>query len=213
MAAAQGEYHEHHSYRSSWLAPAPLGNAANDTSAHEGGADYLGMVDFDDSRRQPFYSLDDSMEDRGTPMEGVYARDGIWDEEDDSEVLSSNLGEGSSKARSGISGAGSAGTSRAASSAAPSTARSSLRMRSRSGTVSSAKGKDAEEGDKSMWSWTRRARPSDPPALAPSPSVLDKKVQQRQSKGLLKGKGRRGELTVQVDPKEVCPIQGARCSG
>ena len=218
MAETQDDYRPHHAYRSSWLAPAP-GVAALDPSAFEGegGADYFGMVDFDSARRQPYYAVDTSFEteDRGTPLEGIYARDGLWDEEDDSIVLSSShAGTGSS--RKGRSGAGSvhtAGTSRDAhgSSAAPSTARSSLRMRSRSGTVSSAKGKEAEEGEKGLWSWTRRARPSDPPATAHvhvPPAVVtvaDKKVKKKESKGLLKGKGRRGELTVQVDAEEVRP--------
>jgi hypothetical protein len=168
------------------------------------------MVDFDSSRRQPFYAHDNSMEDRGTPMNGLYAQDGIWDEDDESEVMSSAMGEGSSKGRSGASGTASTGTSRAVSSAAPSTARSSLRMRSRSGTVSSAKGKDGEEGEKGMWSWTRRARPSDPPATAAHPLVVDKKVKKKESKSLLKGKGRRGELSVQVDPEEVCLARNLR---
>ena len=198
------EYQHHHSYRSSWLAPAPASLTPHDTSAFEGGADYFGMVDFDSGRRQPFYSLDDSFEDRGTPVNGIYARDGLWDEEDDSEVLSSAPGT-SSKGRSGTASVNTSGPSRAGSSVTPSTARSSMRIRSRSGTVSSAKGKDVDEGDKGMWGWARRGRPSDPPAPAVTATVtVEKKVKKRDSKGLLKGKGRRGELTVQVDNEEVC---------
>lgn len=156
-------------YRSSWLSPAPA--PIDDYFSSTPGITTHDFLD-SDSTYQP-------SEDRGTPTVGIYATDGIWDEEDSTEINSARY---SSAAASSIKTKG-----------------GSVKTRStRSGTVSPYPG-DEEKGG--MWAWARRAG-RESPVVEKSP---ESGLRKRESKAKLRGKGRRGELVVVVDPEEVGP--------
>lgn len=132
---------------------------------------------------------------RGVPTTGIYAQDGIWEEDElSSEATTIRPSSGStfghsSKRRQSIKPEKSSG-------------------RSRSGTVGSVHAKE----EKSMWAWGRKPSgtnvPLSPVELPASsvevtalPSQIPfKSLEKKKSKSLLRGKGRRGELSVQVSP-------------
>jgi hypothetical protein len=115
-----------------------------------------------------------SEQDCGTPTAGIYARDGIWDEDEVSEP-------------------------RPPSSAASTSTRtqSSVKGRSRSGTVGSAMAKE-DQG----WSWSRRSRGPMPDIVSGVDYGVQEKTEYRlkekKSMTKLRGKGRRGELSITV---------------
>lgn len=137
------------------------------------------------------YSTDS---DRGTPREGIYAQDGLWDDDElSSEATTIRPSSGSTFGHH---------SSRRQSRPGP-TPPASTKSRSRSGTVTSAARPEEKSG---MWTWGKKAAaPMAPvPVLMPEaraevvtqPKCLEKK----KSKSLLRGKGRRGELSVNVSP-------------
>lgn len=157
--------------------------------------------------------------DRGTPTVGIYAQDGIWDDDDlSSEAATVRRGSGSTfghhsakvgSASASVSGTGKGETSRSN--------RTSVKARSRSGTVGSA----IVDKDRSMWSWNKRSGgvvETLPDARvevikqAPVPVPTQVSVQQgktlekKKSKSLLRGKGRRGELSVNVSPVSIVAV-------
>lgn len=172
------------------------------------------------------YSLD--MRETGTPTVGIYARDGLWDEED--EEAESSLGDTTVSSSSGgrrtrpPSGTGSTWTSSDKRSMTSKTA-GSTKGRSRSGTVtaSSAHGHSSmavspgpgaspvlpTHEDKSSgggWSWGRKASggagASRSPAVDTKSDHYDKPaktLKEKRSFSKLIGKGRRGELRVDVN--------------
>ncbi|KAK4685319.1 hypothetical protein P7C73_g4833, partial [Tremellales sp. Uapishka_1] len=130
--------------------------------------------------------------DRGTPTVGIYAQDGLWDE-DESEAYTSVPTHASSRA------------------ASVSTKSASTKGRSRSATVTTMAGPDPSS---SMWNWSRKTTPSAMPLgdsmvagnvdLAPAKTIKEKK-----SKNRLKGKGRRGELSVVLNEPQGYPYASA----
>jgi hypothetical protein len=140
--------------------------------------------------------------DRGTPTVGIYAQDGLWDDDEQSETHTARP------------------TSAAPSSAGGSdrrrfsvkTGSSATKGRSRSGTVSTVVNPREDESNRT-WTpvpgWARKASfqadglalGSPSPDLMSSPEVPSKSpvVKQKRSMNRLRGKGRRGELTVDVD--------------
>ncbi|ORY22436.1 hypothetical protein BCR39DRAFT_551583 [Naematelia encephala] len=121
----------------------------------------------------------------GTPTEGIYARDGLWDDDEVSEAHTA--------------GASSSGTSV--------NLKKSVKGRSRSGTVSSITNPDEKSG---VWNWGRKSpyMGSESPIIPFIPhaeEMLEKPVKalkKIKSRNTLRGKGRKGELSVVVDPDE-----------
>ena len=129
---------------------------------------------------------------RGTPKVGLYSQDGLWDEDDRScsdaaTTIRPDSGStfGASKSKS---------------------ERSSVKGRSRSGTMAS--GVKTESG---MWgSWGRKQSMAVPltdknsnttiEVSLQSPAVAPKVLEKKKSKSVLRGKGRRGELSVNISP-------------
>lgn len=153
-------------YRASYRVTAPIDDYFSNapaTTTHD-------FVDADDHYQHS--------EDTGTPTVGIYATDGIWDEEDS---LGSTARYSSSM------------------SAAPSsikTGKGSMKSRSRSGTASPFVQDEEKAG---IWGWAKRGRDYPLPERSPeAPKGLTKK----ESKAKLRGKGRRGELLVVVSPDE-----------
>ncbi|ORX33477.1 hypothetical protein BD324DRAFT_274629 [Kockovaella imperatae] len=148
----------------------------------------------------------------GIPRSGLYAQDGLWDEDDgisDSTTLRPVSG----------STVGTGQTARHSSKASPSTmnASASTKSRDRSGTASSAvQPITLESRESKSWSWNRKsATPATPiisevpssPAISQTPESKRGRVhslKSQRSKSRLRGKGRKGELSVDVgnDPDE-----------
>ena len=151
----------------------------------------------------------------GIPKSGIYAHDGLWDEEDtisDSTTLrpasGSTVGTGSRRRQS--------------SKPTPPTlsANGSIRSRGRSGTISSMSngnpGRDSMDEKGGPWLWTRKSNPSTPnmpeTEILPTSKTLEVKekresrlnsLRKERSRSRLRGKGRKGELSVAVtDPDE-----------
>ena len=135
-----------------------------------------------------------SAQGSGTPTSGVYARDGIWDSDDSDDASEAQTVRPNSGATFGISSRRQSKSSRAA--------------RSRSNTIGSAKDERAK-------SWSRKSSTTSPGVQPPTPaetlpahrvdistrpSVDAQRIQKKASKNMLRGKGRRGELSVQVSP-------------
>jgi hypothetical protein len=135
--------------------------------------------------------------DRGTPTVGIYARDGIWDEDEESDVRSPSAASGSTRAQSSKTGG------------------SSVNGRSRSGTVGSAIVKEDKSG---MWSWGRKSQmaPYIPDEVVEPMMEVEvkpvKSLRERKSMSRLKGKGRRGELSVCVDTDASVSVGNAHSS-
>ena len=117
---------------------------------------------------------------------GIYANDGLWDE-DESEVSTARYSSAASHAASSIKTKGGG----------------SMKSRSRSGTASPFPQDDEKVG---MWGWTKRGRDSPVQTINTGSPDVPKGLKKKESKIKLKGKGRRGELLVSVDPEEVCLI-------
>jgi hypothetical protein len=162
-------------YRSSWVSPAPID-------------DYFSSGPAPGTPKREYIDFGEHLgprEDTGTPTAGIYANDGLWDEED-SEI---------STAQYSSSNAVSTATS-------IKTRGGSMKSRSnRSGTASPFPQEEEKSG---LWGWKRKGRESHVAEKSPEvPKVLTKK----ESKAKLRGKGRRGELVVVVDPENVsCKI-------
>ncbi|OCF59148.1 hypothetical protein L486_03649 [Kwoniella mangroviensis CBS 10435] len=115
----------------------------------------------------------------GTPTVGIYAQDGLWDEEDDLNTNTKASASGPSK-KITIIGGGSKG---------------------RTGTVYSTSGSNEKS-----WTWRRPSMSQlhNSPRMSleeqvPVPlPVPPKGLEKKKSKGLLRGKGRKGELFVSV---------------
>lgn len=133
--------------------------------------------------------------DRGIPKVGIYSQDGLWDEDETSHSDAATTIRPSSGSTFGAS------KSKAE--------RNSVKSRSRSGTMAS--GAKTESG---MWgAWGRKMSTTAPltekmpntiaEVIAQSPPVPPKGLEKKKSKSLLKGKGRRGELTVNVSSSSV----------
>ncbi|WVF70129.1 hypothetical protein IAT40_004917 [Kwoniella sp. CBS 6097] len=121
----------------------------------------------------------------GTPTVGVYARDGLWDDEDEDDQANRN-----DKL---------AGPSNTATASSSSSRKASIasKARSRSNTVSA----NTVEEKAKIWTWGRPSMHASSPVM--SSDELEKPVkglglEKKKSKGLLRGKGRRGELSVTV---------------
>ncbi|WWC59133.1 uncharacterized protein I303_101681 [Kwoniella dejecticola CBS 10117] len=126
----------------------------------------------------------------GTPTVGIYSQDGLWDDEDvDFNPQSKDI-------------AGTTGSS--------SSRKNTLtdKKNNRSGTIYSGA---TAPGEAKGWTWRRPSMSqSHSPSIAteeqvPLPMPIPPKaLEKKKSKGLLRGKGRRGELSVQVpsDPDE-----------
>ncbi|WVR04383.1 hypothetical protein IAU60_001385 [Kwoniella sp. DSM 27419] len=126
----------------------------------------------------------------GTPTVGIYARDGLWDDEEEEQSQPSQSKRGTESSTT------------ASSSRKTSIAASSSRVRSRSNTVS-ATVSSAEDKSRGAWTWRRPSMvQSQSPMLAADVEMPLKKVEKKKSRGLLRGKGRKGELSVKVDPDE-----------
>ena len=137
------------------------------------------------------YSADS---DRGTPREGIYAQDGLWDDDElSSEATTIRPSSGSTFGRH---------SSRRQSRPGP-TPPASTKSRSRSGTVTSAARPEEKSG---MWTWGKKAAVPMTPVPVPMPEARaevvtqPKGLEKKKSKSLLRGKGRRGELSVNVSP-------------
>lgn len=122
-------------------------------------------------------------EEHGTPVVGIYAQDGIWDEED-SDVRTVST----ATAKASGSEAASTYGDRSLSSRVGS-------YRSRSNTIIGPKDEEKQSGG---WNWGRRPTAAGiastaVPDIAPVPKLKEKK-----SKSMLRGKGRKGELSVMV---------------
>ncbi|WVQ97757.1 hypothetical protein IAU59_004871 [Kwoniella sp. CBS 9459] len=120
----------------------------------------------------------------GTPTVGVYARDGLWD--DDEDEHEPNIDKSS------------AGPSSTATATASSSRKASIasKARSRSNTVSA---NTVEEKHK-IWTWGRPSMHVSSPVMS-SADEFEKPAKglgKKKSKGLMRGKGRRGELSVTV---------------
>jgi hypothetical protein len=140
--------------------------------------------------------------ERGVPTTGIYAQDGLWDDDElSSDATTVRPGSGSTFGQ----------TSRKR--ASWKAERSSVKGRSRSGTVSSSSN---AKDDKAMWTWTRRpstaARTTSQMERLPDSSMeaypipspdTGRVVEKKKSKSMLRGKGRRGELTVDVPPANL----------
>ena len=119
--------------------------------------------------------------DHGTPTAGVYAQDGIWDEDDAVSL---------------------AHTARPASSTASVVTRKelSLKGRSRSGTVSTVAQREEKSGG--MWGWAKKAQSIETPMSPETTKVASKEhdlkggLRKEKSRSRLRGKGRRGELSL-----------------
>lgn len=129
--------------------------------------------------------------DRGTPTAGIYARDGLWDEDDTSRRPA---------ARPPL-----------ASTSAVSRKDLVTKGRNRSGTVSTVINKEEKSGG--MWSWTKKSSGSPVIDTHRSPEIarashheeeIKQVLRKEKSRSRLRGKGRRGELSVAVtgDPDE-----------
>ncbi|WRT65086.1 uncharacterized protein IL334_002028 [Kwoniella shivajii] len=111
----------------------------------------------------------------GTPTVGIYSQDGLWDEEEDPSSSAKQAGPSSKK---GI---------------------TPTVTKSRTGTVYSTTGNTENKN----WIWRKPSMPQmNSPTIAmedqiPLP-VPSKGLEKKKSKGLLRGKGRRGELIVAV---------------
>ncbi|WWD22010.1 hypothetical protein CI109_106498 [Kwoniella shandongensis] len=131
----------------------------------------------------------------GTPTVGIYAQDGLWDEEEEdrkSRISDANTARPSSSA-----------TSRKGSIATV----PSVKGRSRAGTMSAATaaaaavvGLGIEDSGKAGWAWNKKAGVEVSPTM-PTDDGSKKGLKKQKSKGFLKGKGRRGELNVVVPPE------------
>ncbi len=121
----------------------------------------------------------------GTPTVGIYAQDGIWDDDESFETRQSI-----STVTSGADKSGRA-------------SKASVKTRSRSATISSV----VKEGSESPggWSWNRRTQEVSVPDL-PAPSKEEikasKSLKKKESKLRLIGKSRRGELTTDANADE-----------
>lgn len=149
-------------YRSSWISAAPIDDYFSNLPA-------ITTHDFIDSDTLSHHMTG---EDRGTPTVGIYANDGLWDEED-SEISTTRFS--SSAATSSIKTKGGS-------------------MKSRSNRSGTASPFPPEEEKSGMWGWVQRGRDS--------PQSTDvKPLSKKESKAKLRGMGRRGELMVVVDPE------------
>ena len=119
----------------------------------------------------------------GAPTEGIYARDGIWDDDEDDTDLSVNRASSSTFGRKNV----------------------TVKGRSRSGTMASVirtasppplplPSSPREEGG---WGWGRKV--SSTSTATASASEQDRTVKGKKSFSKLRGKGRRGELSVAVN--------------
>jgi hypothetical protein len=122
--------------------------------------------------------------DRGTPTTGIYAQDGFWDEDESVGHSTTGANTTSTANTSGVD----------LKSLSLKSATASLRTRSRSATVSTVL---REEGT-NMWGWKQRGEGSDGLALEmeKEPEVKGKSLRKERSKSFLKGKGRRGEMSI-----------------
>ncbi|OCF41586.1 hypothetical protein I317_04598 [Kwoniella heveanensis CBS 569] len=120
----------------------------------------------------------------GTPTVGVYARDGLWDDEDLDE---SNRTSRNDKSAGSSTNPATASSSRKASIAS--------KARSRSNTVSA----NTVEEKAKIWTWGRPSMHASSPVMSSDEQEKPVKgLEKKKSKGLLRGKGRRGELSVTV---------------
>jgi len=150
-------------------------------------------IDSHYSRRQ---NIDDIVyrysaeKDRGTPKIGIYSHDGLWDEEETS------FSDAATTIRP------ESGSTFGASKSKPD--RNSVKSRSRSGTMSSA-----AKTESGMWgSWGKKNPVATPlaekmpnttsEAVMHGPAVPPKGLEKKKSKSMLRGKGRRGELSVNI---------------
>lgn len=129
--------------------------------------------------------------DRGIPRTGVYAQDGFWDED--------SLSSDAHTIRPG-----SSSTTVNSDKKAQSSSRTSVKGRSRSGTVSSMTAKEEVPlPSGGIWAWGKKT-----PVLEGGEQMETRMevlepanaLEKKRSKSRLKGRGRRGELTVSVAP-------------
>jgi hypothetical protein len=135
--------------------------------------------------------------DRGTPSIGIYAQDGLWDEEDVStaSIPVPESGQAPTVQRKDL----------------------SLKGRSRSGTITTVAHKEEKSGG--IWGWAKKSQGSPEISMHRSPEVskaspkeseIKRGLKKEKSRSRLRGKGRRGELNVTVlgDPNEsVSPLR------
>ncbi|KAK8846701.1 hypothetical protein IAR55_005788 [Kwoniella newhampshirensis] len=142
----------------------------------------------------------------GTPTVGIYAQDGLWDEEEEDRAS------GTSDAHTARPSSASTSASRKASIATV----PSVKGRSRAGTMSAATaaaavvvGLGIEDKGKAGWGWNKKASVASVD-VGPSTPIDDrsgKGLRKQKSKGFLKGKGRRGELSVTVPAEAEEPFE------
>ena len=121
--------------------------------------------------------------DRGTPTTGIYAHDGLWDEDVRPDVRPSAIATTFNRRETQASG--------------------SLKGRSRSGTVSTVAAKEEKSGG--MWAWGKKSHGTMTVDVEHSPNPAEEvrkegdgkpALKKEKSRGRLRGKGRRGELSV-----------------
>lgn len=125
-------------------------------------------------------------EDHGTPTIGLYAQDGLWDEDESFETNNSNV---ASSAASTID------------KKRLSTKTGSSKGRSRSGTVTTPLPREEDRSGGGGWNWGKKAVENPSPASTQASST--RVVKEKKSKSMLRGKGRRGELSVVVAKENV----------
>ena len=126
-------------------------------------------------------------------MAGAYSQDGLWDEDEAARKLAAQpeSSQATTVSREGH----------------------SLKGRSRSGIISTLVPKEEKEKSGGMWGWAKKTHGSPAVDVQLSPEVvkapfremnLISVVKKEKSLGRLRGKGRRGELSVTVtgDPDE-----------